>query len=222
MDPSSQCYINLTCQLQRALHLINKGERRTEKENRVLFSARLLCDVDKLASKDHDLKACLDSTLHRHHHFFSYGQSAQTIIKEVLDTKYMCLNHNIDNTGYLFRDEIQGIAEKIITFYINQLLREYVLEEGVSVDSVTILQFIVNIINVELADKTPSEYYGSYLSGLSAFNASLDGESYINLSLTESGVSLNFHGLLSKQSTSSLLNVNTEIANQLGHERRHL
>lgn len=97
-------------------------------------------------------------------------------------------------------------ATNIISFYVTHLIQQF-LEHALFQDWVEnhrtqegeheLLALVAKIFNNELADKTPSNYYRSFLCGVSLFCRDIGEQGTMQLEFSDKKLTLNFSGCLS-------------------------
>lgn len=201
-SPKNPGYSSFVKELQMLLYLIGKSDR-TLCENINLYLSLALNTADKAALKSN----LLNQYLPIQRGFFSNSTNANNkhlAINETLASHLTFVRHEIKKDKHL--SELQRKANSIIDFYVTHLIEQF-LEQALFHDWVEnnrnqegeneLLAMIVKIINNELADKSPSSYYRSFLCGVSLFCRDIGEKGTIQLEFIDRKLSLNFSGCLS-------------------------
>lgn len=204
-DAANLGYEQLMAHLQMALFLIRKVER-TLCENVNLLTPMLLSNIDKKTFNEPSLRQGLPIKTG----FFSqskYKTNLHFAVKDTLLSLEMLATKTTDATRkqrYIIK--IQALIVRIISFYINHLILDFstnplllnYLEEFGNKEKQELLDLIVKIINKELGDETPADYYKAALAGISLFRSELGERGNIKLELDQShNITIIFSVLLS-------------------------
>lgn len=201
-NPANPGYFPFVKELQMTLYLTGKSER-TLCENINLCLSLALNKADKEASST----AALNQQLAIQRGFFSkspYANNKHFAVRDTLASHLTYTKYELDKQGHITK--LQEMSTRIIEFYVTHLTQQF-LEHPLFHDWVEthrnsdgekeLLELVVKIINNELGDKTPSDYYKSFLCGMSLFCNAIGKRGTMQLEFdSDARLTLNFSGCL--------------------------
>ncbi len=202
-DATNPEYYSFMKKLQMILYLIRKPER-TLCENLNLCSALVLNYADKAALKEADLNQQLPVS----QRFFSkspYANNKHLALKDTLATLLAYTKYEENKQEPITK--LQKLAARVIDFYVTYLIEQFLghplfqswVETHRTLEGEReLLALVVKIINNELGDKTASDYYKSFLCGMSIFCSDIGKLGMMQLEFSsDAKLTLNFSGCLS-------------------------
>lgn len=202
-DANNYEYYEMLKEMRMVIFIIRKNGPRTLGENVNLLKSFLLCEVDKLAIH----MPLLKPQLSKQNRFFVESSDIHLVIKDQFISLWRYASDATEDTiKEQYIDKIKNKSLDIVLFYVDQLIKGFIthpvfkvwVDQKTEADKKELLKLVVRIINNELADKSPSNYFKAPLCGLSLFCGVLGDHGAIKLELNEDGkMTLNFTGSLS-------------------------